>query len=131
MEGLDPHRASACRQTQHLEALAGLGLLPAQPTVHLDRGYDSGTTRTTLAKRGLDSHIAHQGMPAPSRPASGGRWSAPTRGQRVRQAPLVHQAAPAGVEFHLAPAHASIIVRRLVRRAWTCYRWQARPGRRP
>jgi hypothetical protein len=35
------------------------------------------------------------------------------------------------VEFHLAPAHAIIIVRRLVRRAWTCYRWQARPGRRP
>jgi hypothetical protein len=35
------------------------------------------------------------------------------------------------VEFYLALAHAIIIVRRLVRRAWSCYRWQARPGRRP
>jgi hypothetical protein len=35
------------------------------------------------------------------------------------------------VEFYLALAHAIIIVGRLVRRALTCYRWQARPSRRP
>jgi hypothetical protein len=35
------------------------------------------------------------------------------------------------VGFSLALAHAIIIVGRLVRRAWTCYRWQGRPGRRP
>jgi hypothetical protein len=35
------------------------------------------------------------------------------------------------VEFYLALAQAIIIVRRLVRGAWTCYRWQARPARRP
>jgi hypothetical protein len=114
-----------------LEALAGLGPRPPSPRSTWTQGHDSATTRTTLAKCGLDGHIAHRARPPPSRPASGDRWSAPTRGQRVRQAPLAPKRRRRVVEFHLAPAHAIIIVRRLVRRAWTCYRWQARPGRRP
>jgi hypothetical protein len=35
------------------------------------------------------------------------------------------------VEFWVALAHAIIIVRRLIPRAWICYRWPARPTRRP
>ena len=35
------------------------------------------------------------------------------------------------VGFWVALAHAIIIVRRLIRRAWACYRWQGRPHRRP
>jgi hypothetical protein len=35
------------------------------------------------------------------------------------------------LEFYLALAHAVIIVRRLIRRAWCRYRWVARPRRCP
>jgi hypothetical protein len=35
------------------------------------------------------------------------------------------------VGFWLALANAAIVCGRLVRRAWTCYRWDSRPGRRP
>ena len=35
------------------------------------------------------------------------------------------------VAFWLALSNAAVVCGRLVRCAWTCYRWQARPGRRP
>jgi hypothetical protein len=35
------------------------------------------------------------------------------------------------VEFWLAVASAVIVSGRLVRRAWSCYRWEGRPRRRP
>jgi hypothetical protein len=35
------------------------------------------------------------------------------------------------VEFWLLLALALIVVGRLIRRAWTHYRWEGRPGRRP
>src|SRR4029450_2172271 len=35
------------------------------------------------------------------------------------------------VEFWLALASAAIVCGRLVRRAWSCYRWDSRPRRRP
>jgi hypothetical protein len=35
------------------------------------------------------------------------------------------------VEFWLALANAAIVLGRLLRRAWTHYRWQGRPRRRP
>jgi hypothetical protein len=35
------------------------------------------------------------------------------------------------VEFWLALANAAIVCGRLLRRAWSCYRWQTRPRRRP
>jgi hypothetical protein len=35
------------------------------------------------------------------------------------------------IDFWIALANAIIIARRLLRRAWTNYRWDTRPGRRP
>jgi hypothetical protein len=35
------------------------------------------------------------------------------------------------VEFWIALAHAIVTLGRLLRQAWTCYRWQGRPRRRP
>jgi IS5 family transposase len=115
-----------------LETLVGLGPLPTQPTMHLDRGYDSGKTRTTLAERGLDGHIAHKGMPAPIQASK--RWPVERThawGNAFGKLRWCTERRRRVVEFYLALAHAIIIVRRLVRRAWTCYRWQGRPGRRP
>jgi hypothetical protein len=48
-----------------LDQLTGLGPLPADITVHLDSGYDSGKTREELAGRGLNGQIAHKGEKAP------------------------------------------------------------------
>jgi hypothetical protein len=35
------------------------------------------------------------------------------------------------VAFWLALVNAAIVCGRLLRRAWSCYRWQTRPRRRP
>src|ERR1035441_4377853 len=55
-----------------LDTLADRALPPGETTVHLDRGYDSGKTRTELDRRGLASCIAKVGKPAPLRATS--RW---------------------------------------------------------
>jgi hypothetical protein len=110
----------------------GWGHCPPSPRVHLDRGYDSGKTRTTLAERGLDGHIAHKGTPAPIQASK--RWPVERThawGNAFGKLRWCTERRRRVVESYLALAHAIIIVRRLVRRAWTCYRWQARPSRRP
>ncbi len=65
-----------CHDSPLLEAtLAGLdgwGADPAQTTVHLDRGYDSGMTRALLDAVGVDGVIARKGLPAPVQ--VGKRW---------------------------------------------------------
>ena len=52
--------------------LDGLEVPQASMKVHLDRGYDSATTRTLLAARGADAEIAARGKPAPI--TAGLRW---------------------------------------------------------
>jgi hypothetical protein len=89
-------------------ALVVVGVLPERPLVHLDAGYDYRPCRQVLAKRGMVGEIATQDGKL--------RWGTERR--------LV-------VEFWLALANAAIVCGRLLRRAWTCYRWQRRPRRRP
>jgi hypothetical protein len=72
-----------------LDILVVVGVLPAQPVVHLDAGYDHQPCRQAMAER---TH-------AWSNQYGKLRWCTERR--------------------------------RLVRRTWTCYRWQARPRRRP
>jgi transposase len=48
-----------------LDTLQRLGELPDQASVHLDRAYDSKTTREKLATRGLRAGISEKGKPAP------------------------------------------------------------------
>jgi IS5 family transposase len=117
-----------------LQTLASLGPLPTQPapTVHLDAGYDWKPCRDELAARGLVGRIARRGQPAPIQ--VGRRWVierthawannygklrwCTERRQRV-------------VDFWLALTLAIITLGRLIRRAWTHYRWDSRPRRRP
>jgi transposase len=47
-----------------LDTLEVLGPLPEQMSVHLDRGYDSETTREKLKSRGFTSEISKKGKPA-------------------------------------------------------------------
>ena len=115
-----------------LDKLGDLGPLPDDITVHLDSGYDSSKTRTELAGRGLHGQIAHKGEKAPIQASQ--RWhvertnawhNAFTRLQRCYE----RRAHVIDAFFDLADA--IITVRSLIRKAWTLYRWDTRPARRP
>lgn len=101
-------------------------------TVHLDRGYDSGLTRVRLAVRGLRGEIAPKGSPAPI--AASSRWPVErTNAWTNAHKKLVWctERRARVVAFWLAFSAVIIIVRRLIREGWTCYRWDSRPARKP
>lgn len=112
--------------------LDALDLADAAVTVHLDRGYDSGRTSTLLAARGLDAEIAMRGKPAPI--TAGQRWVVErTTAWTNAHKKLVWctERRATVVAFWIRLSTAIIIVGRLVREAWTRYRWNGRPQRRP
>ncbi len=101
-------------------------------TVHLDRGYDSARTRDRLTERGYRGEIAAKGRPAPI--AASQRWPVErTNAWTNAHKKLVWctERRAAVVDFWLAFSAVVIVVRRLVREAWTRYRWDGRPARRP
>jgi hypothetical protein len=115
-----------------LDAVEALGLLPVQPVVHLDAGYDYQTCRQVLADHGLVGEIATRGLPAPIQ--VGRRWVIERThawGNQYGKLRWCTERRRLVVEFWLALASAAIVCSRLVRRAWTCYRWDSRPRRRP
>jgi IS5 family transposase len=103
-------------------------------SVHLDRGYDSETTREKLRARSLIAEISRKGKPAPL--AATRRWIV----ERTNswQAKLVHkklvwctERRGRVIDFWIAFSNVIIIVRRLIREAWTRYRWEGRPRGKP
>jgi len=115
-----------------LDTLARLEPLPDSIIVHLDRGYDSAVTRERLAARGLLAEIAEKGKPAPL--TAGKRWVVErTNAWTNAHKKLVWctERRARVVEFWLACSAVIITVGRLVREAWTRYRWDGRPPRRP
>jgi transposase len=115
-----------------LDTLARLGPLPTQPTVHLDAGYDSAKTREELAARGLGGQIAQKGKPAPIQATK--RWPVERTnawGNQFKKLVWNTERQARVIGAFLALTHAIITLRRLVRRAWTLYRWDTRPPRRP
>ena len=115
-----------------LDTLAVLGPLPEQMSVHLDRGYDSETTREKLKVRGLASMISEKGKPAPLQATK--RWVVErTNSWHNAHKKLLWCTERRGpvIDFWIAFSDVVIIVRRLIRRAWIHYRWETRPTRRP
>jgi transposase len=115
-----------------LDAIAVGGPLPARPVVHLDAGYDYQPCRQVLADRELAGEIATRGIPALVQ--AGRRWVIERThawGNQYGKLRWCTERRRLVVEFWLALANAAIICGRLVRRAWTCYRWESRPRRRP
>jgi IS5 family transposase len=117
-----------------LDTLEVVGSLTEQMSVHLDRGYDSETTREKLRARSLIAEISRKGKPAPL--AATRRWIV----ERTNswQAKLVHkklvwctERRERVIDFWIAFSNVIIIVRRLIREAWTRYRWEWRPRRKP
>ena len=111
---------------------AAVGPLPDKPTVHLDAGYDWQPCRQVLAERGMASAIAARGVPAPVQ--AGRRWVIERThawGNLYGKLRWCTERRRLVVAFWLALAAAVIVCGRLIRRAWTHYRWQGRPRRRP
>jgi len=115
-----------------LDKLKDLGPLPEDVRVHLDAGYDSQKTRDELAGRGMAGQIVRKGQQAPIQ--AGQRWpvertnawhNAFTRLQRC------YERREEVIDAFFDLADAIITVRSLFRQAWTTYRWDGRPARRP
>jgi transposase len=108
----------------------GVGL-PEKITVHLDAGYDSTKTRDLLTELGCDAVISQKGFPL----QAGARWviertnSWHTRG--FKKLLVCTERHTRVIDAFIALANAIIIVRRLIRTAWTTHRWDTRPDRRP
>jgi hypothetical protein len=107
-------------------------LTDAGMTVHLDRGYDTGVTRTLPATRGLDAEIATRAKPAPI--TAGLRWVVErTTAWTNAHKKLVWctERRAAVIAFWMNFSAPIIVVGRLVREGWRRYRWDTRPTRRP
>lgn len=109
-----------------------LAVVEAPMTIHLDRGYDSGVTRTLLAARGVAAEIAAQGKPATETAEQ--RWGV----ERTNAWTDAHKKLVWCTEwrsdvvtFWLTFSAVIIIVGRLVGEGWTRYRSDSWPRRRP
>ena len=114
-----------------LAGLEKLERLPEDVTVHLDRGYDSGVTRALLDELGFDGAIARKGIPAPIQ--AGSRWVVERTHQwmngygKLRR--CTEKLRPV-VDFHLFLSAALVVIRQLIQRARSRYRWPSRPTTR-
>jgi transposase len=115
-----------------LDKLADIGPLPDEITVHLDSGYDSGKTRDELAGRGLHGQIAHKGEKAPIQ--ASGRWQVERTNawhNAFNRLQRCYERRQIVIDAFFDLADTIITIRSLIRRAWTLYRWDTRPTRRP
>ncbi|BAU96228.1 transposase [Corynebacterium suranareeae] len=128
--GANLHDSPLLRPT--LDKLGRFGFdLPEAITVHLDAGYDSKKTRSLLEELGCDGVISTKGELL----QAGGRWGVERtnswHNRGFKKLALCTERRARVVEAFIALANAVIIVRRLIRQAWTSYRWDTRPARRP
>ena len=112
--------------------LGSFDSLPVGSTVHLDAGYDWQPCRHELAHRALAGQIAQRGIAAPIQ--AGRRWVIERThawGNQYGKLRWCTERRHVVVTFWLTLVLAIIVVGRLVHRAWTHYRWDSRPRRRP
>lgn len=127
--GANRHDAPLLEPT--LVGLATLSPLPADITAHLDRGYDSGVTRTLLARLAITGEIARKGVPAPLQVSN--RWVVErTQSWMNGYGKLRRCTERRGqvVDFYLFLAATFVVARSLIREALSRYRWPNRPTTR-
>ena len=115
-----------------LDKLSELGPLPGDIRVHLDAGYDSQVTRDELAARQMTGQIAHKGEKAPIQASQ--RWPVERTNawhNAFNRLQRCYERSEDVIDAFFDLADAVITVRSLIRQAWTTYRWDSRPARRP
>ena len=115
-----------------LDKLDKIGPLPDGITVHLDAGYDSQKTRAELETRSMKGEIAHKGDKAPIQ--AGHRWHVERTNSwhnNFNRLQRCYEREEAVIDAFFDLADTIITLRRLIREAWTLYRWDTRPAKRP
>lgn len=105
-----------------------IGPLPARPCMHLDHGYDSRKTRDLLQILGYDDEIAVKGVPAPIQ--VGKRWPVERCHAWMNGFGKLRRFTDKRkiiVEFYLYLTATLTVIRRLINRARSQYRWPTRP----
>jgi hypothetical protein len=116
----------------NLEAVEASAELPELADVHLDCAYDSNIPRELLKSRASVDVISEKGKLAPLRATN--RWVIErTNSWSNAHKKLVWCTERKGrvIDFWIAFSNVVIIVGRLIREAWSRYRWESRPARRP
>jgi transposase len=114
-----------------LAGLDKLDGLPEDVTLYLDRGYDGRPTRTLLAALGFQGAIARKGVPAPLQ--AGSRWVVERTHAWMNGYGKLRRCTEkraAVVDFYLFLAAALVVIRQLIQRARSRYRWPGRPTTR-
>lgn len=127
--GANRHDAPLLEPT--LAGLTSLGALPDTITVHLDRGYDSGVTRTLLRDLGFDGEIARRGVPAPLQ--SSQRWVVERTQAWMNGFGKVRRCTERRstvVAMYLYLAAVFVVTRLLIQRARSSFRWDGQPTTR-
>lgn len=115
-----------------LQRLERLGPLPADAAIHLDAAYGPNQGPATAAQFGLAAHVAVKGLAAPIQNTK--RWPVERTnawGNQFFKIARCTERRRHVIDAFLSLAHAVITLRRLIRQAWTLYRWDSRPKRRP
>jgi transposase len=115
-----------------LDKPGDIGPLPEDITVHLDAGYDPRKTRDELNGRSMTGDIAHNGGKAPIQ--AGQRWHVERTNawhNAFNRLQRCYERNQDVIDAFFDLADAIITVRRLIREAWTLYRWDGRPPKRP
>ena len=115
-----------------LDTLDEIGPLPEEITVHLDAGYDSQKTWNELDSRSMKGEIAHKGDKAPVQ--AGQRWHVERTNawhNAFNRLQRCYERDEKVIDAFFDLADTIITLRRLIREAWTLYRWDTRPAKRP
>lgn len=114
-----------------LAGLPAVGPSTTGSTMHLDRAFDNGPSRTVLDEPGFHGAVARKGLPAPIQADS--RWVVErTQAWMNGYGKLRRCTETTGavVDFFLFLAAAFVVTRQLIQRARTRYRWPTRPTTR-
>ena len=115
-----------------LDKMDEIGQLPDDITLHLDAGYDSQKTRDELDRREIKGEIARKGIKAPIQ--AGQRWPVERTNSwhnNFNRLQRCYERNEDVIDAFFDLADAIITLRRLIREAWTLYRWDTRPAKRP
>jgi hypothetical protein len=122
------HDSPLLRPTLQAAATQLGGIWPAERSCHLDRGYDSAVTRELLDELGFDGQIARKGVPAPVQ--AGSRWIVERTHSWMNGYGKLRRCTERSakvVDFYLYLAAALVVIRQIIQKARSRYRWDTRP----